>query len=472
MQIPEIFDNKKVRVFSVVILILLVVLGAAFAIFGPKKPKEQTGQILSKTAKSVEEFIVGQKDTTTLEYLGIVDSDTALDLTAQTAGVIISIDVEAGQTLARGTQIATLGTAIGQVHQTTLGIQTAQQQLDSAKNQLARIKTSSDLLIKQADFGITSSEDAAKLASQQKDLAQLSIDSLNSTIFDLKNQLVQLQSIPSPTPEQIVQIESLNSAILQAEIQKNQLESGKNQLEAAAKDNNPQTETSKRTLDLVKSQALASIDAAESQVKLSEIGLVSANLIAETSKIKMPFTARLDKIFVDVGQTVTPGTPIAKILGNSQFKILIQVPANISSKVATSQKAQILLDDLQITGTIRRVSQVAEKTSKLFEVEIIPDQNVFQVGQQVSVHLPIRLEVTAENFQKQIPLTVPLDSLYVAGDNRYLFVNENSRAIKKNIKVAEIIGNQIVVTEGIKSGDKVIVARGVIEGEEIIAKTN
>jgi multidrug efflux pump subunit AcrA (membrane-fusion protein) len=83
----------------------------------------------------------------------------------------------------------------------------------------------------------------------------------------------------------------------------------------------------------------------------------------------------------------------------------------------------------------------------------------------VDVVLPLEAPESA----KAGSIFIPLESVFITPSGNYVFLAEESRAVKQEVELGQTSGNQIEVTAGLSAGDKLIVkgSKNLKEGENI-----
>lgn len=110
-------------------------------------------------------------------------------------------------------------------------------------------------------------------------------------------------------------------------------------------------------------QNIAAVTGARAQVKEIETEI-------EHTKIQAPFDGVLDDVYVELGDYVSPGTAIARIVDNNALKITTQVPQQHIAKIRLGQRVEAkLLDGMLVTGRVSYISSSADLMTRSFTVE-------------------------------------------------------------------------------------------------------
>lgn len=108
---------------------------------------------------------------------------------------------------------------------------------------------------------------------------------------------------------------------------------------------------------------LANVVAAQATVKQIEVEL-------SQTKITAAFAGMLDELYVEQGDYLSAGDPIARLVDHSGITIRTQVPQQHIAKLKLGQRAKaVLLDGTQVSATISYIASSADSTTRTFTVE-------------------------------------------------------------------------------------------------------
>lgn len=166
-----------------------------------------------------------------------------------------------------------------------------------------------------------------------------------------------------------------------------------------------------------------------------------------------PISGIVGKIYVEVGQSVALGTPIATVTSYSEK---VKIKANISDQdlsfVQIGVRATISVSaypDVIFEGKVTQFSPMLDPISKAatVEVTVINKNKRLIPGMVASVRLILE--------QKKDVIALPIAALFTDGFSKVCVV-ENNIVHFREIKVG-LIGDELVeVISGIKDGEKVI----------------
>lgn len=206
------------------------------------------------------------------------------------------------------------------------------------------------------------------------------------------------------------------------------------------------------------------LTAAEKGKQIAELSLKLAYVQEAATRVSAPVAGIVDRVYVNVGQFLQPGTPVAKIVGKSKFQITAKVPAEIASRVDRNAPVVIRTKD-QSNDFLSYHLTHTPTSGFLHELIVFVDDGLeLKENQLVDVSLP----VVAQNSQGEI--LVPADSLFLESNASYVYVIEDNKATKREITQNGLIGSMAIVTSGLSTGDQVILSRQVTQGRQLEVK--
>jgi len=217
--------------------------------------------------------------------------------------------------------------------------------------------------------------------------------------------------------------------------------------------------------------SLPEIQWIEVQSKLKQA--VSAEQIAKKSlgdcKLYAPIGGYVSEKAVEAGQNVVPGMTVAKVVRIDRVKVKLSVPEDEIQTVKNGQTVTVSVAALggrSFTGRVVEKGVEANALSRSYEVKAL-------VGNPQHELLPGMVCDAAlsdgEGRQEQV-IMLPARIVQIDVDNRpFVWTSVGGKAKRAYIGVGESVGDDVVITSGLKPGDEVIV-RGqqkVSEGTKI-----
>jgi membrane fusion protein (multidrug efflux system) len=215
------------------------------------------------------------------------------------------------------------------------------------------------------------------------------------------------------------------------------------------------------------------------QVTKAQMDLAQSRL--DRTDIVAPIAGVLNRLPVEVGEYCQPGQHVAEIVDIATAKVVVDVPEKDIYYLQVGDKVEVLAnarEPVEVTGTIRYISELADPVSKTTSVEVaVPNprratgrqpvgalqpswqsDRLFRSGQIVKVRITRRLLRDAIMVPMRAVIPTPEKDTY------YVYVEENGLAQRRDVAIGLIRGVDVQVTEGLNAGDRLIV-----EGQRFVA---
>lgn len=197
---------------------------------------------------------------------------------------------------------------------------------------------------------------------------------------------------------------------------------------------------------------------AQFQQTVSQADALAATI--SRKRIVAPFSGIAGIRTVNLGQFVTPGTPIVPLYSLDELYINFSVPQQLSGLVALGQKITIKVDDTtnkNFEGAVSAINPNIDESSRNISVQgtVKNPTGELRAGMFASVSL------TYGKAKRLI--TIPITSVQYApyGDSVYVIEKkpDGSAVVHQHIvKVGPKRGDQVAIVDGLKAGDEVVTA--------------
>jgi membrane fusion protein (multidrug efflux system) len=217
-----------------------------------------------------------------------------------------------------------------------------------------------------------------------------------------------------------------------------------------------------RELRRGEANAPADLDAADARAKQADA--VVRNLQATISKktIRAPFDGRIGVRQVELGQVVSPGSPIASLQSVNPIRAEFWMPQQALADVAVGQRARLRTDtfpEAAWDGEITMVSPEVDAATRNVRVRA-----TFSNGDgRLRPGMFANVEVLSN--EKRPVLIVPATSVLFAPYGDSVFTIEEAKdqggkttliARQKFVRTGERRGDLVAVVEGLKAGETVV----------------
>ena len=198
----------------------------------------------------------------------------------------------------------------------------------------------------------------------------------------------------------------------------------------------------------VKSQAISSA----ARLKVLETRLARTVVIS-------PITGIFDQQYVEVGELVSPGTRLVRVLATDQVKVVAGIPERYALAVTPGAAVLITFDILEgreFSGVIEFVGASVDPRSRTIPIEIVLDNAERLIRPRMVANVQVERE-----RQEQV-IVVPQDLVQRTEDGFQVFVaereNDTVAARARAVELGSSYANEVVVTAGLAAGESLIIA--------------
>lgn len=232
----------------------------------------------------------------------------------------------------------------------------------------------------------------------------------------------------------------------------------KARLEAQTEQAKEQYERIKRVFEQDSIGSEIDVINARSAYRQSKSALESVQVDLDNTTVRAPFNATFEDRMLETGEMASPGTPLVRLIGRDQLKIMAGVPARFSDVVNIGDQAEVWFD-FESSDTLNLpITYVAES--------IDPQARTFQV----EIALPSKTEKPKIDMIANVKLkTLQRDNAVVVGEE-YVFqkdrgfvvytVDENEEgqtiAREQLVRLGPSYENNVVIETGLNSGQHLI----------------
>ena len=226
-------------------------------------------------------------------------------------------------------------------------------------------------------------------------------------------------------------------------------------------------EAYQRGVRLAKEDAIAGsvVEERESQRDIARAQLDTAEKALEDSVLLAPFKGVVAQVPVHERESISAGQLVATLIDVNTLEVTVNLPAQVivESQEMEDRGSFVILEaapDTRIPATFKEANLLADSSSQTYGVTFTfepPANLVILPGMKVTVELTSarRSEIMATNRR-----SVPLSAIVSDGDSKYVWVvDQDSMTVsRREVTVADGIGQYAIVTEGLSPGDTIATA--------------
>ncbi len=449
-------DQKPLTSFFIVlaVIFLLIVIGSFL-----RKPKKEVA--VTPPEKDVQVYSIGAAPTVKVQAQ--IEKSGIIKIVALTPGIVSQVNVTEGQEVEKGTNLIGLSSNYQGGNAASVQRQIATATYNNAKD---TYDTQKDIIARQRDIAKKSDENSDNL----RDITSKSLNDTRS-LLNANRDIISTLNTSLEALQNNNQNGQNDATILQTKQLIAQYQSGVTQLEAQARPAEYQTSPDQppaQLSDMTRELTLRQLDVQEKALSLSleasRLSLQLAQIQESTMFPAAPFSGVIERIFVNVGENVNPGTPLLVLHGAQTLKAVAKVPRDIAQKVSLVESSKIRIGDKTYAATPLYVSSEATDGTLYSVLFSIPQeyQNSLSDSEYITIEMPVGFASTST----AIPF-IPLDAIYQSTTDSYVFTVKNGKAKTKKIKLGSVIGQYAQIVSGLSSGDEIILSRTVVSGDTV-----
>lgn len=455
------FAKRRPFTSFLIVLLFLFVAIAANAATAPKSQEVKKEEV----AKEVEVYRIGK--TAKTNVLAQIEKTGVVTIVAQSPGIVTAVHVDEGKKVEKGTTLVSLANNYAGGNASSISRQLAALQYQNTKDTYEAQK---NLIGKQREL-------AEKTDANADELRSITDKSLSETrsLIDLNS------SILATLDSNLATYEATNSAgvndqlIFSTKQLKSQLTAGNNQLRLGLRTAEFQTAGDKppaQLSDLQKDSAVGKLDLQQKALDLSlEIGRLQLSL-AQVMEAAMfpgaPFTAVIESVHVNPGQSVNPGTPLVTLAGvNQEVSAVAKVPSAIAHRVSMLEESTVYIDGEAFRAKPDFVSHVATDGQLYTILFAIPKgrHGTLTDGEYIRIEIPVGVADTGT----AVPF-IPIDSVFQTQDQAFVYIVNGEKAASRSIELGHVVGAHVEILAGLSESDQVILTRNVLAGDLVSVK--
>jgi multidrug efflux pump subunit AcrA (membrane-fusion protein) len=182
--------------------------------------------------------------------------------------------------------------------------------------------------------------------------------------------------------------------------------------------------------------------------------------------VTAPVSGQVGKVYVEPGQSVAPGVPVALV---ARYSERVRVRATVSDQDlrfirpgARGDVSVVAFPDTTFTGTVARVTPVLDQMSRTATVELTVDNR----GRHLIPGVACAVQLTLE--QRDSVVALPLTALFTNGLSR-IAVLDGNKARFREVRLGLVGDRAAEVVTGIEPGERVITTgkERVRDGDEV-----
>ena len=216
----------------------------------------------------------------------------------------------------------------------------------------------------------------------------------------------------------------------------------------------------KRLQDLAKTNnaavAVSQLDEAQSEldmtiqdIRRAEVTVEQTQRRIDQTRVLAPFPGVVVERLIQVGEFVSRGEQVARLVDTQNREIRAQAPLTVSGFIREGLEVSVEHQDHQSLSPVTRVIPVGDERSRMFEVRIASDDPAWVIGSPVRVALP--------NSDPRQLVAIPRDALVLRGSETFVLrVSPDNTVEKVMVNTGIGLGELVEVIGQVHGGDRVV----------------
>ncbi|MFI4868781.1 MAG: efflux RND transporter periplasmic adaptor subunit [Steroidobacterales bacterium] len=196
-------------------------------------------------------------------------------------------------------------------------------------------------------------------------------------------------------------------------------------------------------------EASANRDAAVARLGAARAGIASATEGVAYTEIRAPYAGIITKRLVQVGESVSPGTPLISGLSLQFLRVTVDVPQSIVDQVRRLKKAAVYIGDRRIEATKVTIFPEASSPSNTFRARLELPENATDLYPGMFVKAGF---VTGEAERLLVPATAIVRRSEVTA---VYVVDSSGRISMRQVRLGDRFDDREDIISGLVAGDRV-----------------
>ncbi len=200
-------------------------------------------------------------------------------------------------------------------------------------------------------------------------------------------------------------------------------------------------------------------DAMQADKTASAANLAQREQDLRDSVLSAPYKGVVLARMARSGETVPAGKPVLRFASLDRMSVELGLPDKVVNKVKVGQEIPLVISGMEGQTVVGRVSEVgvaAKEEGRLFKVVLKVDNQNRRLKSGMTASVTFDEDIVDRAGAVMIPLSAlaakPDGALFV------YVVGEDGKAHVRAVVTEELVRSEVVVTQGLKAGDKVVVA--------------
>jgi RND family efflux transporter MFP subunit len=200
-------------------------------------------------------------------------------------------------------------------------------------------------------------------------------------------------------------------------------------------------------------EAQSQLDMTRQDIKRAEVAIAQINRRIKQTEVLAPFPGIVVERVVQVGEFVSRGAQVARLVDTEHREIRAQAPLSVAGWIREGMQVSVEHQKRESLSPISYVIPVGDDRSRMFEVRIAANDPAWIIGSPVRIALP--------NSEPRELVAIPRDGLVLRGNDIFVMrVNSDNTVEKIAVKTGIGLGGFVEVIGNVEQGDRIITRGG------------
>ncbi|MGB7453012.1 MAG: efflux RND transporter periplasmic adaptor subunit [Lysobacterales bacterium] len=200
-------------------------------------------------------------------------------------------------------------------------------------------------------------------------------------------------------------------------------------------------------------EAQSQLDMTRQEIKRAEVAIAQIKRRIRQTEVLAPFPGIVVERVVQVGEFVSRGAQVARLVDTEHREIRAQAPLSVAGWIREGMQVSVEHQKRESLSPISYVIPVGDDRSRMFEVRIAANDPAWIIGSPVRIALP--------NSEPRELVAIPRDGLVLRGNDIFVMrVNSDNTVEKIAVKTGIGLGGFVEVIGNVEQGDRIITRGG------------
>lgn len=209
---------------------------------------------------------------------------------------------------------------------------------------------------------------------------------------------------------------------------------------------------------------------ARAAVAQAKAALDQAQMQRGYTRLTAPFSGIVEEHYAEVGEQITPGMPVARVVSTANVKVRAGVPERYAGDIEVGTPVVVRFNAYGLEnrrGTVTFAGSAINPSNRTFPIEVSLDNASGQLKPEMVVELSVR----RRELQKVLVVPQSIVVREETGNSVFTVVQTDTATVAQRQAVTIGVGSngRVVVTSGLDSGDQVVVQgqTNLVNGEPV-----